>query len=112
MKTPNVEVTQQTSAAWLKQILQFNLALILVVWGLWITLITPAQALKIFQANWETVLITLPGSIVAGGSGMDGGAVAFPLLTKLLHVPHDAKIFAYIVLEPCLAVLTMMAITG
>lgn len=35
------------------------------------------------------------GSMVAGGTSMGGGAVAFPVLTKLLEVPpHEAKVFA------------------
>ena len=35
------------------------------------------------------------GSMVAGGTSMGGGAVAFPVLTKVLHIPpHEAKVFS------------------
>ncbi len=35
------------------------------------------------------------GSMVAGGTSMGGGAVAFPVFTKVLHIPpHDAKVFS------------------
>lgn len=35
------------------------------------------------------------GSAIAGGTCLGGGAVAFPVFTKVLHIsPHDAKIFS------------------
>ncbi|HAC63031.1 MAG TPA: permease [Cyanothece sp. UBA12306] len=35
------------------------------------------------------------GSIIAGGTSIGGGAVAFPVFTKLLNVsPYDAKVFS------------------
>lgn len=36
------------------------------------------------------------GSFIAGATSEGGGAIAFPVFTKLLHIsPQDAKIFAY-----------------
>ncbi|NEQ83181.1 MAG: sulfite exporter TauE/SafE family protein, partial [Moorea sp. SIO2I5] len=35
------------------------------------------------------------GSMIAGGTSVGGGAVAFPVFTKLLQIPaHDAKVFS------------------
>ncbi|OAD19453.1 Permease [Candidatus Thiomargarita nelsonii] len=35
------------------------------------------------------------GSMIAGGTAMGGGAVAFPVFTKILDItPHDAKVFS------------------
>jgi len=35
------------------------------------------------------------GSLIAGGTSMGGGVVAFPVFTKVLHIPaYDAKVFS------------------
>jgi hypothetical protein len=35
------------------------------------------------------------GSMIAGGTSLGGGAVAFPVFTKVLHItPYDAKVFS------------------
>ena len=65
------------------------------VWSVWLVLLGPVTAFNIVQAYWPVTLTMLFGSLMAGGTSMGGGAVAFPVLTKLLAVPsHDAKIFA------------------
>ncbi|TMO64062.1 sulfite exporter TauE/SafE family protein [Pseudoalteromonas aurantia] len=46
-------------------------------------------------ASWKTGLTMLLGSFVAGSTPLGGGAVAFPILTKVLAVPaEDAKVFS------------------
>ena len=66
-----------------------------IVWILWLTLSGPGVAMANLIANWEVAITMSFGSIVAGGTSMGGGAVAFPILTKVLHVPsHDAKVFS------------------
>ncbi|MCJ8280961.1 MAG: sulfite exporter TauE/SafE family protein [Rivularia sp. ALOHA_DT_140] len=46
-------------------------------------------------ANWEITVTMIFGSMVAGGTSMGGGAVAFPVLTKWLEIPaHEAKVFS------------------
>ena len=65
------------------------------VWSVWFILLGPTSIINILQAYWPITLTMLFGSMVAGGTSMGGGAVAFPVLTKLLEVPpHEAKIFA------------------
>ncbi|MBQ4850685.1 sulfite exporter TauE/SafE family protein [Pseudoalteromonas sp. MMG012] len=46
-------------------------------------------------ASWKTGLTMLFGSFVAGSTPLGGGAVAFPILTKVLAVSaEDAKVFS------------------
>ncbi len=46
-------------------------------------------------SNWQVSLTMLLGSLIAGATSEGGGAVAFPVFTKLLGVgPQDAKIFS------------------
>lgn len=65
------------------------------VWTVWLILTGPGEALSNLIANWEAAVTMVFGSIVAGGTSMGGGAVAFPVFTKVLHVsPQDAKVFS------------------
>lgn len=67
----------------------------LIVWILWLALIGPSQAFSNFVNNWKVAITMIFGSMIAGGTSMGGGAVAFPVLTKVLHVPpHNAKLFS------------------
>ena len=46
-------------------------------------------------SEWQVVLTMIFGSFVGGGTSAGGGAVAFPVFTKLLHVtPRDARDFS------------------
>ena len=66
-----------------------------IVWTVWLILIGPAYALSNLIANGEAVVTMTFGSMVAGGTSMGGGAVAFPVFTKVLHVPpNEAKVFS------------------
>lgn len=74
---------------------RINVAIALTVWLLWLSLIGPEPAISYVAANWEIALTMVIGSLVAGATSEGGGAVAFPVFTKILHVhPHDAKVFA------------------
>lgn len=65
------------------------------VWTVWLILAGPSQAFSNLIANWEAAVTMIFGSMVAGGTSMGGGAVAFPVFTKVLHVPpHEAKVFS------------------
>ncbi|MDJ0569348.1 MAG: sulfite exporter TauE/SafE family protein [Pleurocapsa sp. MO_192.B19] len=65
------------------------------VWTVWLITTGPSRAFSNLMANWEAAVTMVFGSIVAGGTSMGGGAVAFPVFTKVLHVsPHDAKVFS------------------
>lgn len=65
------------------------------VWIVWLTSIGSERAFSNLIANWEAAVTMIFGSMVAGGTSMGGGAVAFPVFTKVLHVPpHEAKVFS------------------
>lgn len=67
----------------------------IMVWLLWLFTLGPERAVETVLANWKISLTMVFGSLVGGGTAEGGGSVAFPILTKVLHVrPIDAKVFA------------------
>lgn len=51
-----------------------------------------------FEETWPISLTMVFGSFVAGATAEGGGAVAFPVFTKLLGIAsHDAKVFAFMI---------------
>ena len=67
----------------------------IIVWTVWLTLMGPGQAFANLIAHWEAAVTMIFGSMVAGGTSMGGGAVAFPVFTKVLHFPpQEAKVFS------------------
>ena len=65
------------------------------VWSAWLTINGPGHALANLRDHWEVTITMVFGSMVAGGTSMGGGAVAFPVLTKWLQVPpYEAKVFS------------------
>ena len=55
----------------------------------------PSRAFSNLIAHWEAAVTMILGSMVAGGTSMGGGAVAFPVFTKVLQVPPtEAKVFS------------------
>jgi len=72
----------------------FNAFITLLVWSLWF-LFGRSFALTSIIKNWQISLAMIFGSLVGGGTSEGGGAVSFPIFTKVLHIPpHDAMIFA------------------
>ncbi len=65
------------------------------VWTLWLTLLGGQTALSYLFEYWQIALTMVFGSAIAGGTSMGGGAVAFPVFTKVLQIPpQDAKLFS------------------
>ncbi|MCA9238936.1 MAG: sulfite exporter TauE/SafE family protein [Planctomycetales bacterium] len=65
------------------------------VWSGWLWYVGPENALQTIARHWEVALTMVFGSFVAGASSEGGGAVAFPVFTKVLHIaPADARLFA------------------
>lgn len=78
----------------LRNPLFFNVALALLVWLVWYYYTTPDAAL-ILDSHWPISLTMVFGSLIAGATSEGGGAIAFPVFTKVLHIaPQDAKIFS------------------
>ncbi|MDJ0597658.1 MAG: sulfite exporter TauE/SafE family protein [Crocosphaera sp.] len=66
-----------------------------ITWIVWLTFLGIDKAFFHLIHYWQIALTMLFGSMIAGGTSIGGGAVAFPVFTKLLHIPpHDAKIFS------------------
>lgn len=74
--------------------LGLNLWIALLVWILWL-IFGGETALHHLLIDWRVGLTMVFGSIVGGGTSVGGGAVGFPIFTKLLHVaPDDARNFS------------------
>ena len=72
-----------------------NLALALVVFVGWLVL-GGDRALEAIAIHWPVSLTMALGSMVGGGTSEGGGAVGFPVLTKVLAVPADqARLFSF-----------------
>lgn len=74
--------------------LKFNLLLASLIWMAWLVL-GGSNAAHHLLTEWRVVLTMAFGSLVGGGTSQGGGAIAFPVFTKLLHVnPYDARNFS------------------
>jgi len=74
--------------------LYFNAILAIMVWTAWFYLAGPNPWIYI-QEYWQVSVTMIFGSLIAGATSEGGGAVAFPVFTKLLHInPTDAKVFS------------------
>jgi hypothetical protein len=74
--------------------LRFNLTIALLVWALWLAFGGRVAIYHLF-ADWKVALTMVFGSLVGGGTSEGGGAIAFPIFTKLLHIaPRDARNFS------------------
>ncbi|WP_051407294.1 sulfite exporter TauE/SafE family protein [Nocardia sp. CNY236] len=55
-----------------------------------------SRAVEAIGEHWQVSLTMTLGSLVGGGTSEGGGAVAFPILTKVLAVPpEDARLFSF-----------------
>jgi uncharacterized protein len=75
--------------------LRTNLALGVIVFFCWLIL-GGERSLNAVANHWQVSLTMVFGSLVGGGTSEGGGAVAFPVLTKVLTVPADqARLFSF-----------------
>lgn len=80
-----------------RQMATVNLVLACLVITAWLT-VGGRQALEAVTHHWPVTVTMAFGSIVGGGTSEGGGAVAFPVLTKLLAVPpEEARLFSFAV---------------
>jgi uncharacterized protein len=71
-----------------------NLTIALLVWVAWLAF-GRGFAVHHLYADWKIALTMVFGSLVGGGTSEGGGAIAFPIFTKLLHIaPYDARNFS------------------
>jgi uncharacterized membrane protein YfcA len=72
----------------------FSISLAIIVWCIWYSYTNP-NSLDIIEKNWPITLTMVFGSFIAGATSEGGGAIAFPIFTKVLHIsPQDAKVFS------------------
>lgn len=78
-----------------REMLKFNLMIASVVWAAWY-FIGGDLALASIAKNWIISVTMAFGSTIGGGTSEGSGAVAFPVFTKLLHIPpQEARVFAF-----------------
>ena len=65
-------------------------ALLLLVYASWGTYMLVSNSWHLFREWWPMSVTMVFGSTVAGATAEGGGAVAFPVFTKLLHIPSTA----------------------
>ncbi|MGR9115349.1 MAG: sulfite exporter TauE/SafE family protein [Gammaproteobacteria bacterium] len=72
----------------------FSISLAVLVWIAWYGYSAPLT-FSIVKEHWPVTLTMVFGSFIAGATSEGGGAIAFPVFTKVLQIPpQDAKIFS------------------
>jgi uncharacterized protein len=78
-----------------RMVLRLNAAMALTVWLLWLA-VGRGLAISSIEHYWRISVTMVFGSLVGGGTSEGGGAVAFPVFTKVLHIPApQARLFTY-----------------
>jgi len=73
---------------------RLNVLLVLITWCVWF-LYTSPDSWALIRHHWQVSVTMIFGSIIAGATSEGGGAIAFPVFTKVLHIPpSDAKVFS------------------
>ena len=88
------------NAQWIKQHkeLVIYLTIILFIYVAWIIGVEASGKWEAVAQNWHISLTMALGSFIAGATAEGGGAVAFPIFTKMLHIPvQEAKTFGLMI---------------
>lgn len=71
-----------------------SLLFAIAVWGSWLFYTYP-DSWNVILSYWQVSVTMIFGSIIAGATSEGGGAIAFPVFTKVLQIPPaDAKVFS------------------
>lgn len=77
------------------RVLLVNAVLAAIVWLIWAKVWGWSYFTRLDE-HWPVALTMVFGSLVGGGTSEGGGAIAFPVMTKVLTVPPDqARIFTF-----------------
>ncbi len=91
---PGLAEPQSAKSRSAKRAVRLNLSIALFVWTLWL-IFGGRSAIHHLLIDWKVALTMVFGSLVGGGTSEGGGAIAFPIFTKLLHIPpYDARNFS------------------
>lgn len=73
-------------------------AVLIVIYSSWLTYMLLSNSWHLFAEYWPVSLTMSLGSFVAGATAEGGAAVAFPVFTKVLHIPAgDARTFGLMI---------------
>lgn len=72
--------------------LRVQIAIALITWTTWI-LFVGLEGFEIIKQHFTIALTMLLGSFVAGSTSVGGGAVAFPIFTKVLSIDSATALF-------------------
>ena len=73
-------------------------ALLLSIYASWFSYMFLSDSWHLFAEYWPVSLTMTLGSFVAGATAEGGAAVAFPVFTKVLHIPStDARTFGLMI---------------
>lgn len=73
-------------------------ALVCIIYAIWAAYMSFSNSWGLFREYWPASLTMVLGSFVAGATAEGGGAVAFPVFTKVLHLaPTDARTFSLMI---------------
>lgn len=79
----------------LRNHLRISFGIVALVWSIWLFWYGPEVAFSAVRDWWPITVTMMFGSVIAGATSEGGGAIAFPVFTKVLHIaPWDAKLFA------------------
>ena len=72
--------------------------LLAIIYAGWLGYMFVANRWSLFQEYWPVSITMAIGSFVAGATAEGGAAVAFPVFTKVLHIPSgDARTFGLMI---------------
>ena len=74
------------------RLVHIQLVLIVIIWFIWFFMTGYSQIIDLFTSYFPIMVIMLFGSFVAGSTSLGGGAVAFPVFTKVLSIPSDTAL--------------------
>jgi len=68
------------------------------IYAIWLSYMTLSESWHLFLEFWPISLTMTLGSFVAGATAEGGAAIAFPVFTKILHIPSsDARTFGLMI---------------
>lgn len=95
MKPASADNVLQSENSHTARGVRFNFGMAAVIWAVWL-LAGGSFAWHSLLSNWRVAVTMIFGSLVGGGTSEGGGAVAFPVFTKVLHIPaHQACLFSF-----------------
>ena len=82
------------------------------VWLVWAACMCAWSAWSLYASHWPIALTMVLGSFIAGSAPIGGGAVAYPVFTKLLAIPaRDAALFGLMIQSVGMTMATLFIVS-